>query len=107
MGVSLNSLGSHYPLLNSAACLSTATEIIKFQRAKLTDVPVVKNQQVHAVVDCCPALVILTSTERVREILLGHVQGLVALDFLSVSFMLRADRFHQHSIRYRIDQTIS
>ena len=49
------------------------TEVIQLQRTQLTDVPVVQNQQVHAVVDGSPRLVILSATERISEILLGHI----------------------------------
>ncbi len=99
--------GGTVPNIRDRCYNISATEVVQLQRAQFSDIPVIEHQKVHAVVDCCPALVILASTEGVCEVLAGHVQGLVALDFLSVSFMLRADRFHQHSIRYRIDQTIS
>ena len=40
-----------------------------------------KHQQVHAVVDSGPRLVILASSKRISEVLLGHVERLIALEF--------------------------
>ena len=86
------------------------TEVIQLQGAHFSDVPVVKNQQVHTVVDVRPALVVLATTEGVREVLLAHVQGLVTLDVLSISnlsFMLRPNRLRLDSVNCSTEQTIS